>query len=88
MKTERSKCDCGKVKAKNASRCKQCYDTHFAKIHAEAQKIVSAGNCPCCGSGLVRNSSIAGWWQCEQYGTAGFRKDANKPACAWQTFTE
>ena len=54
----------------------------------ETQKIVSLGVCPTCGAGLRRNLSIAGWWQCEQLGAEGFRKDASKPSCSWQGFTE
>lgn len=53
----------------------------------EAIRIVSGGVCPCCGAGIRRNLSMAGWYQCQQYGAPGFRKDANKPSCGWQTFT-
>jgi hypothetical protein len=56
-------------------------------IHAETQAVVDTGVCPDCGSGLRRNLSITGWWQCEQYGAVGFRKDDNRPACDWQGFT-
>jgi hypothetical protein len=52
----------------------------------EVQTIVMSGRCPLCGSGLRRNSSLAGWWQCEQYGAPSFRADADKPACSWQGF--
>ena len=55
---------------------------------AEAVAVVRSGKCPQCGSGLRRNLALAGWWQCEQYGAEGFRKDATKPACSFQTFTE
>jgi hypothetical protein len=55
---------------------------------AEANEIVSGGKCPTCGAGLRRNNSMAGWWQCEQLGAEGFRKDATKPSCNFQTFTE
>lgn len=55
---------------------------------AEAVAIVKTGKCPQCGAGLRRNLSITGWWQCEQLGAEGFRKDASKPSCSWQTFTE
>jgi hypothetical protein len=54
----------------------------------EARAIVNAGKCPQCSAGLRRNLSLAGWWQCEQYGAVGFRKDSSKPSCSWQTFTE
>jgi len=55
---------------------------------AAAVEIVKSGKCPDCGSGLRRNNSLAGWWQCEQYGTEGFRKDDSRPSCSFQTFTE
>lgn len=54
----------------------------------EAQKIVATGKCPCCGRGLKRNWSMAGWWQCVQFGAVGFRQDASQPSCTFQTFTE
>lgn len=66
-------------------------ETHkaaMAKAHAEAIAIVTTGKCPCCGDGLRRNLSIAGWYQCAQFGAPGFRKDSTKPACGFQTFTE
>lgn len=56
-------------------------------IHAETAAVVATGKCPCCGAGLRRNLSLTGWWQCEQYGSDGFRKDSSKPACGWQGFT-
>ncbi len=52
----------------------------------ETRAVVAAGKCPHCGAGLRQNLSIAGWWQCAQYGAVGFRADANKPACGWQGF--
>lgn len=54
---------------------------------AEAIAQVQTGKCPQCGACLRRNSSMTGWYQCEQYGAPGFRKDAAKPSCSWQTFT-
>lgn len=54
---------------------------------AEAIAQVQSGKCPQCGSGIRRNLSLAGWYQCDQYGAPGFRKDASKPSCSWQTFT-
>lgn len=62
-----------------------------ARIEAakvEAQRIVASGKCPNCGGGLRRNLSMAGWWQCEQFGSEGFRKDPSRPSCNFQTFTE
>lgn len=56
--------------------------------HAEARAVVMTGQCPYCGAGIRRNLALPGWHQCEQYGASGFRKDSNKPACGFQTFTE
>lgn len=60
----------------------------IAKAQAETRAVVAAGCCPQCGAKVKRNLSLTGWWQCEQYGSAGFRKDDSKPACSWQGFTE
>lgn len=56
--------------------------------YAAARAIVQAGKCPDCGRAIKRNTSLAGWWQCEQFGASIFRKDPQQPACPWQTFTE
>lgn len=63
-------------------------DERIAKAQAETRAIVASGKCPFCGSGLRRNLSLTGWWNCEQMGAPTFRKDASKPACSWQGFTE
>ena len=55
---------------------------------AETRAIVATGKCPQCGSKLRRNSSLAGWYQCEQYGAPGFRARSNEAPCNWQGFTE
>ncbi len=60
----------------------------IAAQQAETLAVVHAGKCPVCGGKPVRNLSLTGWWQCEQLGAVGFRKDANKPSCNWQGFTE
>lgn len=57
-------------------------------LQVQARATVATGRCPDCGAGIRRNMSMTGWYQCEQYGADGFRKDSNKPACAWQAFTE
>ncbi len=49
---------------------------------------VRAGKCPVCGRKVKRNTSLAGWYQCEQFGAVGFRADANALPCNWQGFTE
>lgn len=59
----------------------------IAEAQAETRAVVASGRCPCCKSGLKRNLSLTGWWQCEQYGSDGFRKDSSKPHCNWQGFT-
>jgi hypothetical protein len=59
----------------------------MAKQRAEAQAVVATGKCPQCGSGLRSNLAMTGWFQCQQYGAEGFRKDSTKPACSFQCFT-
>ena len=39
-------------------------DRRIAEARQEAQEIVATGKCPKCGTKLVRNSSILGWYQC------------------------
>jgi hypothetical protein len=51
------------------------------------EAIVATGACPSCGGKLKRNLSLWGWWQCEQSGAVGWRKDATRPACDFQVFT-
>jgi ssDNA-binding Zn-finger/Zn-ribbon topoisomerase 1 len=60
----------------------------IAQALRETRDVVATGQCPKCGGKLVRNLSLTGWWQCEQLGAEGFRKDASKPSCSWQGFTE
>lgn len=57
------------------------------KNRAEAIAIVATGKCPECGAGLRNNLAMTGWWQCQQFGAEGFRKDSSKPACSFQCFT-
>lgn len=52
------------------------------------RELVSLGHCPTCGKGIKRNLSLAGWWQCEQFGAPQFRKNPDLPPCNWQCFTE
>lgn len=54
----------------------------------QARRIVEAGKCPHCGAALRRNLALSGWWQCEQFGAEGFRKDSTRPSCDFQCFTE
>lgn len=81
-KSERSK------KAAETRRLRAESNERIRKAQEETRKVVASGVCPECGSGIVRNLSLTGWYQCAQYGAVGFRKDANKPACSWQGFTE
>lgn len=83
-----SKCVCGRRKPRYSNQCGKCHDRRMAELQAEAQAVVSTGKCPTCGAGLRRNLSIAGWWQCDQYGAEGFRKDDSKPSCNFQCFTQ
>jgi hypothetical protein len=60
----------------------------ISEARAATQRVVASGRCPHCGGGLRHNMALAGWWQCEQLGAEGFRKDSSKPSCDWQGFTE
>lgn len=83
-----SKCEkCGKRKSKYANTCNSCDKARRAKLYAENQAVVDTGKCPDCGSGLHRNLSLAGWWQCDRFGSEGFQKDPG-PKCDFQVFTE
>lgn len=53
----------------------------MALVYAENERIVAGGKCPHCGSGLKRNLALSGWWQCEQYGSDGFRARNQDPQC-------
>ena len=83
-----SKCTCGKRKSKFMNYCMDCTKDQHDKANAEARAIVKIGKCPKCGAALKRNYSLPGWYQCEQAGAEGFRKDPSKPSCSFQTFTE
>jgi len=62
----------------------------MAELRAQAAEIVATGKCPECGTGLVRNLALAGWWQCGGYASEGFRSPGfeSAPKCSFQTFTE
>lgn len=70
---------------KNAERTAS--QTRIQAAQEETQRIVATGHCPFCGSGIRRNSSISGWWQCEQFGAPAFRARADEEDCHWQGFT-
>ena len=55
---------------------------------AEARQVVLTSHCPRCSSGLRRNSALAGWWQCEQFGAPTFRARPDEPDCSFQCFTQ
>ena len=63
-------------------------EKRVAEAKAYVRGIVKRGVCPQCGAALKRNTSMTGWWQCEQYGAPSFRADPSAPACDFQTFTE
>lgn len=60
----------------------------LAKVRAEVAAVVASGRCPDCGAGLHRNTSLAGWWQCDRSGSGHFRRDLTGQHCEWQGFTE
>lgn len=63
-------------------------EARMAAHRAATTAAVKAGCCPECGRALRRNTSLAGWFQCSQFGAVGFRADASAPSCDWQGFTE
>jgi hypothetical protein len=68
---------------------KAAHKAKMSAIYAEADKIVATGKCPCCSTPLVRNLSLAGWYQCGAYAAQSHRKAEflNLPKCDFQTFT-
>ena len=78
------KCKCGRRMSKHANQCKKCHAERMAELRAELLPIVTAGVCPRCGRSLKRNSSLPGWWQCEQFGAPTHRADPNSPSCDYQ----
>ena len=56
----------------------------------KAKQIVATGQCPQCGTRLVHNSALAGWWQCGAYACEAMRKPEFKglPSCSFQIFTQ
>lgn len=79
-----SKCSCGRRKSRYAQLCKACDKAKREARILENTRILESGCCPQCGAGFKRNLSLAGWWQCEQYGAQDRRKDPSKPACSFQ----
>lgn len=77
------------MKTSNGKRAERlAYKIKMDNLRAEAIRVVTSGVCPYCGAGLRRNLAIAGWYQCQQFGADGFRKDSTKSACSFQCFTE
>lgn len=85
----RSRCKCGRVKNQYSFSCTKCFKERHAVCIVEAQKIVAGGKCPKCGTKLVYNNAIAGWWQCGAYACESFRKPEFRGLrnCSFQTFT-
>lgn len=56
----------------------------------KARAIVATGKCPDCGTALVSNSAITGWWQCGAYACEAMWKPEFKglPKCNFQIFTQ
>ena len=73
--------------------CPECVAVARDDVATEAlraQLIVNTGVCPDCGTGLVRNTALSGWWQCGAYATESHRQPHFRglPKCHFQTFTE
>lgn len=66
-----------------------CITHRLDTLKAAARVIVDAGTCPQCGTGLVYNNALAGWWQCGAYAAESHRQPQYRglPSCSFQTFT-
>ncbi len=73
---------------KRASTIERERERRHEQEHADTCAVVKSGKCPICGGPLRENLSITGWFQCAQLGAVGFRRDASKPSCSWQGFTQ
>lgn len=69
---------------------RKAHEDRMAMLHAKAQQVVATGQCPLCGTGLVRNLALTGWWQCGGYATGTHRQPqfAGVAKCDFQTFKE
>ena len=75
-------------KAAETRKQNAAFKARMALIHSQVAAVIASGKCPDCGSALRRNLSLAGWYQCEQYGAETHRARASDPTCNWQGFTE
>lgn len=69
---------------------KQAHKARMAELKMKALAIVQTGKCPDCGTALIRNNALAGWYQCGAYSAESHRRPefAGFPSCHFQTFTE
>jgi len=81
-----ARCECGRRRPQHFPWCRACAETREARRRAEALAIVQAGRCPWCEAPLVRNSALAGWWQCAAYPEPDRRlpEYRERPACGFQ----
>lgn len=89
-KTAAPKSDTCKLcaKAAHGARCKRCHVKHMRELRAIADAQIAIGVCPCCGTKLVRNAALTGWYQCGAYASVDFRKPEFRglPSCGYQVF--
>jgi len=74
----------------DAAKMRRNSKARLAILHTEARRIVATGKCPQCGTDLIYNNAIIGWWQCGAYASELFRKPQFRglPECNFQTFTD
>lgn len=62
----------------------------LAQLHAEAMEHAKRGTCPRCGTKLIRNLALAGWWQCGAYASPSHRRPEylGLAQCSFQCFTK
>ena len=85
------RCACGtRISRYAGGRCRACEGVRRAAQYQEAARIVATGACPQCGTPLVRNLSLTGWWQCGANGAVKMRRPEFQALahCSFQTFTE
>jgi hypothetical protein len=66
-----------------------CFLHRRQQLLTQARAIVQTGMCPQCGTGLVRNMALAGWYLCGAYAAESHRLPEydGLPQCHFQTFT-
>jgi hypothetical protein len=90
-RTRCSEAGCKRMRYDNGSQqFAVCFMHRSIERTRAALAIVQTGVCPTCGTGLVRNTALSGWWQCGAYAAESHRQPEYRglPKCHFQTFTD